>query len=85
MVRTAIQCRQEKTTVVSFDLETGGGKSQEDLPGRERVAYTCNLSYSRGRDQEDLGSKPAPANSPSVTQSRKKSITKNGLVEWLKV
>jgi hypothetical protein len=27
------------------------------------VAYTCNLSYSGGRDQEDCGSRPAQANS----------------------
>jgi hypothetical protein len=27
------------------------------------VAYACNPSYSGGRDQEDLGSKPARANS----------------------
>jgi hypothetical protein len=26
-------------------------------------AHTCNPSYSRGRDQEDQGSKPALANS----------------------
>jgi hypothetical protein len=26
------------------------------------VAHTCNPSYSGGRDQEDRGSKPAPAN-----------------------
>jgi hypothetical protein len=27
------------------------------------VVHTCNPSYSGGRDQEDLGSKPAGANS----------------------
>jgi hypothetical protein len=27
------------------------------------VAHICNPSYSGGRDQEDHGSKPAPANS----------------------
>jgi hypothetical protein len=27
------------------------------------VAHACNASYSRGRDQEDHGSKPAQANS----------------------
>jgi hypothetical protein len=27
------------------------------------VAHACNPSYSGGRDQEDLGSKPAQANS----------------------
>jgi hypothetical protein len=27
------------------------------------VAHTCNPNYSRGRDQEDCGSKPTQANS----------------------
>jgi hypothetical protein len=27
------------------------------------MAQTCNCSYSGGRDQEDCGLKPAPANS----------------------
>jgi hypothetical protein len=27
------------------------------------MAHTCNPSYSGGRDQEDSGSKPTPANS----------------------
>jgi hypothetical protein len=26
------------------------------------VAHACNFSYSRGRDQEDLGSRPPMAN-----------------------
>jgi hypothetical protein len=30
---------------------------------RRLVAHTCNPSYSGGRDQEDLGSKSARANS----------------------
>jgi hypothetical protein len=30
---------------------------------RVLVAHTCNPSYSGGRDQKDLGSKPAQANS----------------------
>jgi hypothetical protein len=51
------------------------------------VAYTCNPSYSGGRDQEDCGSKPAQANSSQKcilkkTHHRKQ---KQGLVEWLKV
>jgi hypothetical protein len=48
------------------------------------VAHTCNPSYSGGRDQEDHGSKPAQANS-SARPYLKKSFTKIGLVEWLKV
>jgi hypothetical protein len=47
------------------------------------VAHTCNPSYS-GRDQEDLGLKPAWANS-SRDPILKKPIIKIGLVEWLKV
>jgi hypothetical protein len=48
------------------------------------VAHTCNPSYSGGRDQEDRGLKPAPANSSQDTIS-KTSSQKIGLVEWLKV
>jgi hypothetical protein len=48
------------------------------------VAHTCNLRYSGGRDQEDCGSKPAPANSLQEL-ILKKPMTKKGLVEWLKV
>jgi hypothetical protein len=46
------------------------------------VAYSCNLSYSGGRDQCDQGLKPAWANS-SERPYLKKSFTKIGLVEWL--
>jgi hypothetical protein len=42
-------------------------------------AHTCNPTYSRGRDQEDHGLKPAHANS-SVRPYLKKSSTKTGLV-----
>jgi hypothetical protein len=49
------------------------------------VAHTCNPSYSGGRDQEDQGSKPALANSSQDLSSKKKPITKIGLVEWHKV
>jgi hypothetical protein len=48
------------------------------------VAPSCNPSYSGGTDQEDHGSKPAWVNS-SVRTYLKKSFTKIGLVEWLKV
>jgi hypothetical protein len=42
------------------------------------------LPYSRGRDQEDHGSKPAQANSLSDPILKNPS-QKLGLVEWLKV
>jgi hypothetical protein len=48
------------------------------------VAHAYNSSYSGGRDQEDCGSKPAWTNS-SQDPISKKSFTKRGLVEWLKV
>jgi hypothetical protein len=35
------------------------------------MAYTCNPSYSGGRDQEDRDSKPAQANSPRDPISKK--------------
>jgi hypothetical protein len=48
------------------------------------VAHACNPSYSGGSDQKDRDSKPARANS-SARLYLKKSFTKIGLVEWLKV
>jgi hypothetical protein len=48
------------------------------------VAHACNPSYSVGRDQKDLGSKPAWANS-SQDPSLKKPFTKKWMVVWLKV
>jgi hypothetical protein len=50
---------------------------------RALVAHACNPSYSGGRDKEDHGLKPAWANSSQDAIS-KKSITKKGLVEWIK-
>jgi hypothetical protein len=50
----------------------------------ELVVHSCNPSYSGGRDQEDLCSKPAWANS-SRDPILKKTFIKKGLVEWLKV
>jgi hypothetical protein len=44
------------------------------------VAHAYNPSYLEGRDQEDLGSKPAWANS-SRKPYLKKPFTKIGLVE----
>jgi hypothetical protein len=49
------------------------------------VAHACNPCYIGGRDQEDCGSKPSWANSSQDPISKKKKITKIGLVEWLKV
>jgi hypothetical protein len=53
------------------------------------VAHACNPSYSGGRDQEDLGSKLAQANSSRDPILKKpyleKTLHKKGLVEWLKV
>jgi hypothetical protein len=43
------------------------------------VAHTCNPSYSGGRDQEDLSSKPAWANNPR-DPILKKPITKKDCV-----
>jgi hypothetical protein len=54
-------------------------------PCQAPVAHACNPSYSGGRDQEDLGSKSAQANSSQDPFSKKKNITKKGLMEWLKV
>jgi hypothetical protein len=43
----------------------------------------CDPNFSGGRDQEDCSSKPAWANN-SRDPILKKTITKTGLVEWLK-
>jgi hypothetical protein len=43
------------------------------------VPHACNPSYSGGRDQEDLGSKPARVNSLRDPISKKPS--QKGLVE----
>jgi hypothetical protein len=48
------------------------------------VVHACNPSYSGGRDQEDRGSKLTWANSLKDPIS-KKTFTKIGLVEWLKM
>jgi hypothetical protein len=48
------------------------------------MAHACSSSYSRGRDQEDPGLKPAQTNS-SARPYLEKPFTKIGLVEWLKV
>jgi hypothetical protein len=32
------------------------------------VTHTCNPSYSTGRDQEDIGSRPAQGNSETLSQ-----------------
>jgi hypothetical protein len=42
------------------------------------MAYACNPSYSGGRDQEDLGSKPAWAKSSQDPISKKNHHKKAG-------
>jgi hypothetical protein len=49
------------------------------------VVHTCNPSYSGGRDQEDLGSKPPHRQIVQETIAQKKTLHKKGLVEWLEV
>jgi hypothetical protein len=51
------------------------------------VDHACNPSYSGGRDQKDRHSKPTQENSlhNPISKKTKKTITKIGLVEWLKV
>jgi hypothetical protein len=49
------------------------------------VAHTSNPNYLGSRDQEDCSSKPARANSSRDPISKKKKITKKGMVAWLKV
>jgi hypothetical protein len=44
------------------------------------MAHACNTSYSGGRDQEDIGSKPAWANG-FQDPVLKKTYHKTGLVE----
>jgi hypothetical protein len=51
---------------------------------RVLVPHTCYPSYSRGRDQEDCGSKLARAKK-FARPYLKKLLTKIGLVKWLKV
>jgi hypothetical protein len=49
------------------------------------VVQVYNPRYSGGRDQEDCGSKPPPANSSGDPISKKLITKKKNLVEWLKV
>jgi hypothetical protein len=53
------------------------------------VAHTCNPSYSGGRDQEDLGSKPflkkERKEGRKERERKKERKRKKGLLEWLKV
>jgi hypothetical protein len=62
---------------------TKGLKSLRNF-GLEPVAHACNPSYSGGRDQEDLSSKTAWANSLQ-DPNFEKTHHKKGLVEWLKM
>jgi hypothetical protein len=49
------------------------------------VAHTCNPSYSGSREQVDLSSEQAWANSSQDPILKKKKNHKKGLVEWFKV
>jgi hypothetical protein len=73
---------EKLTLAIIFKSEMVLGKL--DAHTRALVTHTCNPSYSGGRDQEDLGSRPAQANSLRDLIS-KKTLHKKGLVEWLKV
>jgi hypothetical protein len=46
------------------------------------VVHTCNPTYSGGRDQKNLGSRPAETKIKKLPQ--KIPNTKKRLVEWLK-
>jgi hypothetical protein len=49
------------------------------------VAQACNPSYLGGRDQENLGSKPDPANisqDPIKKKKKKRKITKKFWFWW---
>jgi hypothetical protein len=46
------------------------------------VAHTCNLSYWRGRNQEDLGNQPGQIVQEALSR---KYPSQKGLVEWLKM
>jgi hypothetical protein len=48
------------------------------LAGQVPVAHACNPSYSGGRDQEDLGLKPAWANSSQDLISKNPSKKSGG-------
>jgi hypothetical protein len=60
-----------------------GGQNGYIIPGKitnirqALVVHACNPNYSRGRDQEDPGSKPAQANS-SRDPISEKSFTQKG-------
>jgi hypothetical protein len=49
---------------------------------QEPIPYACNLSYSRGRDQEDRDWKPAGQIVCKILS--RKYPPKTGLAEWLK-
>jgi hypothetical protein len=60
----------------------------KDRLGWVLLAHACNPGYSGGRDQEDLSSKPACANSsqdPILRNNNNKKLPKKGLVELLKL
>jgi hypothetical protein len=53
---------------------------------RALVAHACNPSYSGGRDQGIMvQSQPGQIVCENLSKKKKKSFTKKGPVEWLKV
>jgi hypothetical protein len=58
--------------------------AQKLLRSQVVVAHACNSGYSGRRHQENSSLKPTWAKS-SQGPILKKTITKKGLVEWLKV
>jgi hypothetical protein len=52
-------------------------EGRKKCKSQKPVTHACNPSYSRGRDQEDVGSKPAWTNN-SQDPILKKPITKKG-------
>jgi hypothetical protein len=57
-------------------------QTKTQLTSQAPVVHACNPSNSRGRDQENCGSKPAWAN--SLRDISQNTQCKKGLVEWLK-
>jgi hypothetical protein len=66
--------RIRDTEVCKYDVVGEIKQTESRVP----VAHTCNASYSGGREQEDLSSKPAPG---QMTNLEKKTHHKIGLVE----
>jgi hypothetical protein len=72
MAQTMYKCKNDKK------------RKKERMKAARPVTHSCNPSYSGSRDQVDLGSKPAQANS-SRDPISKYPFTNKGLVVWLQV